>query len=69
MKMKITVLEDSRIEAERLRNGIQKYGQKYDWDIAIDEYNSGEDYFLRNPDSQSIQSNPPLFFWIYKWVK
>ena len=30
MKMKITVLEDSRIEAERLRNGIQKYGQKYD---------------------------------------
>ena len=57
MKMKITVLEDSRIEAERLRNGIQKYGQKYDWDIAIDEYNSGEDYFLQNPDSQSIQAS------------
>lgn len=67
MKMKITVLEDSRIEAERLRNGIQKYGQKYDWDIAIDEYNSGEDYFCEIQIAS--QSNPPLFFWIYKWVK
>lgn len=57
MKMKITILEDSVIEAERLRSGIWKYGQQYDWDIGIDEYKSGEDYFLHNPDCQSIQSS------------
>lgn len=26
MKMKITILEDSVIESERLKNGIRKYG-------------------------------------------
>ena len=30
MKMKITILEDSVIESERLKNGIRKYGQQYD---------------------------------------
>ena len=34
MKMKITILEDSVIESERLKNGIRKYGQQYDWDIG-----------------------------------
>ena len=32
MKMKITILEDSVIESERLKNGIRKYGQHYDWE-------------------------------------
>jgi len=47
MKMKITILEDSVIESERLKNGIRKYGQQYDWDIEIDEYESGEEYFSK----------------------
>ena len=29
MKMKITILEDSVIESERLKNGIRKYGTIY----------------------------------------
>ena len=45
MKMKITILEDSVIELERLKNGIRKYGQQNDWDIEINEYKSGEEYF------------------------
>lgn len=45
--MKITILEDSVIESERLKNGIRKYGQQYDWDIEIDEYESGEEYFSK----------------------
>ncbi len=57
MKMKITILEDSMIEAEQLKNGIRKYGQQYDWDIEIDEYKSGEDYFANNSDNHSIQSS------------
>lgn len=56
MKMKITILEDSTVEADRLKNGIRKYGQQYDWDIEIDEYKSGEDYFVNNPNIHSIQS-------------
>jgi len=55
--MKITILEDSMIEAEQLKNGIRKYGQQYDWDIEIDEYKSGEDYFANNSDNHSIQSS------------
>ena len=47
MKMKITILEDSVIELERLKNGIRKYGQQYDWDIEIDEYKSGEEFFKK----------------------
>ena len=39
MKMKITILEDSVIELERLKNGIRKYGQQYDWDIEIIKIN------------------------------
>lgn len=50
MKMKITILEDSVIESERLKNGIRKYGQQYDWDIEIDEYESGEEYFSKNSE-------------------
>ena len=46
-EMKITILEDSVIELERLKNGIRKYGQQYDWDIEIDEYKSGEEYFSK----------------------
>ena len=42
MKMEITILEDSVIELERLKNGIRKYGQQYDWDIEIDEYKWGK---------------------------
>lgn len=57
MKMKITILEDSILEADRLKNGIRKYGQQYDWDIEIDEYKSGEEYFSKNPDCQSIKSS------------
>jgi len=45
MKMKITILEDSVIELERLKNGIRKYGQQYDWDIEIDEYKSRLQHF------------------------
>lgn len=57
MKMKITILEDAMPEAERLKNGIIKYGQKYDWDIEIEEYKSGEEYFSDNPNSHSIQAS------------
>lgn len=57
MKMRITILEDSSIEANRLKSGIRKYGQQYDWEIEIDEYKSGEDYFASNSDSQSLLSS------------
>lgn len=57
MRMKITILEDSIVEADRLKNGIRKYGQQYDWNIEVDEYKSGEDYFSNNPDSHTIQSS------------
>lgn len=60
MKMKITILEDSIIEAERLKNGIKKYGQLHDWDIDIDEYKTGEDFFLQNVNGLSVQ--PSAFF-------
>ena len=35
MKMKITILEDSVIESERLKNGIRKYGQQWNYSIYI----------------------------------
>ena len=35
MKMKITILEDSVIESERLKNGIRKYGQQYNLNIDV----------------------------------
>ena len=57
MKMKITILEDSVIESERLKNGIRKYGQQYDWDIEIDEYESGEEYFSKNSEGTTIQAS------------
>ena len=57
MKMKITILEDSVIELERLKNGIRKYGQRYDWDIEIDEYKSGEEYFSKNSECTTIQAS------------
>ena len=57
MKMKITILEDSEIESELLKNGIRKYGQQYDWDIEIDEYESGEEYFSKNSEGTTIQAS------------
>ena len=57
MKMKITVLEDSVIELERLKNGIRKYGQQNDWDIEIDEYKSGEEYFSKNSECTTIHAS------------
>ena len=57
MKMKITILEDSVIESEWLKNGIRKYGQQYDWDIEIDEYESGEEYFSKNSEGTTIQAS------------
>lgn len=57
MKMKITILEDSTVETDRLKNGIKKYGQQYDWDIEIDAYKSGEDYFEKNSDGHSVHSS------------
>lgn len=67
MKMKITILEDSVIESERLKNGIRKYGQQYDWDIEIDEYESGEEYFSKNSEGTTIQAQH--FSLTYKWGK
>lgn len=67
MKMKITILEDSVIELERLKNGIRKYGQQYDWDIEIDEYKSGEEYFSKNSECTTIQAS--AFSLTYKWGK
>lgn len=60
MKMKIAILEDSKIEADRLKKGIEKYGQQNDWDIDIDEYKSGEEFFQHNPDCLFVQ--PSAFF-------
>ena len=57
MKMKITILEDSVIELERLKNGIRKYGQQNDWDIEIDEYKSSEEYFSKNSECTTIQAS------------
>ena len=37
-----------------LKNGIRKYGQQYDWDIEIDEYESGEEYFSKNSEGTTI---------------
>lgn len=60
MKMKITILEDSMLESERLKNGIKKYAQLYNWDIDIDDYRTGEDFFLKNTDCLNVQ--PSAFF-------
>ena len=60
MNMKIIILEDSSIEAERLKKGISTYGQKHYLNIDIDEYKSGEDYFSSNPDFRENQ--PSAFF-------
>lgn len=67
MKMKITILEDSVIESERLKNGIRKYGQQYDWDIEIDEYESGEEYFQKFMKAQLYRLQH--FSLTYKWGK
>lgn len=67
MKMKITILEDSVIESERLKNGIRKYGQQYDWDIEIDEYESGEEYFSKILKAQLYRHQH--FSLTYKWGK
>ncbi|MFQ9087229.1 MAG: hypothetical protein ACLR6H_10935 [Roseburia sp.] len=67
MKMKITILEDSVIESERLKNGIRKYGQQYDWDIEIDEYESGEEYFSKILKAQLYRLQH--FSLTYKWGK
>lgn len=67
MKMKITILEDSVIELERLKNGIRKYGQQYDWDIEIDEYKSGEEYFSKTPNAPLYRLQH--FSLTYKWGK
>ena len=64
MKMKITILEDSVIESERLKNGIRKYGQQYDWDIEIDEYESGEEYFSKNSEGTTIQASAFFCVWM-----
>lgn len=61
MKMNITILEDSPIELERLKNGIQKYGQTNDWNIEIDEYDSGESFFS---DIENYHKNPPSAFFL-----
>ena len=60
MNIKIIILEDSSIEAERLKKGISTYGQKHYLNIDIDEYKSGEDYFSSNPDFHENQ--PSAFF-------
>lgn len=60
MKMSITILEDSITESERLENIIKKYGRQYEWNIDIDTYKSGEEYFLHNTVFQSSQ--PSAFF-------
>lgn len=65
--MKITILEDSVIESERLKNGIRKYGQQYDWDIEIDEYESGEEYFSKILKAQLYRLQH--FSLTYKWGK
>ena len=65
--MKITILEDSVIESERLKNGIRKYGQQYDWDIEIDEYESGEEYFSKILKEQLYRLQH--FSLTYKWGK
>ena len=57
MKMKITILEDSMIETGRLKEGIRKYGEQYEWDIEIDEYQSGEGFFSKHSDGIPIQSS------------
>lgn len=67
MKMKITILEDSVIESERLKNGIRKYGQQYDWDIEIDEYESGKNIFQKILKAQLYRLQH--FSLTYKWGK
>lgn len=68
MKMKIAILEDSVIESERLKNGIRKYGQQYDWDIEIDEYESGEEYFFKKILKAQLY-RLQHFSLTYKWGK
>lgn len=67
MKMKITILEDSVIESERLKNGIRKYGQQYDWDIEIDEYESAKNIFQKILKAQLYRLQH--FSLTYKWGK
>ena len=69
MKMKITILEDSVIESERLKNGIRKYGQQYHWDIEIDEYESGEEYFSKNSELRLYSSPATKKICLLKGIK
>ena len=66
MKINITILEDSISEFNRLQKGILKYSKLNNLDINIDAYKSGEEFFLHNPNCQSIDS--PAFFLTYKWA-
>lgn len=57
MKINITILEDSISEFNRLQKGILKYSKLNNLDINIDTYKSGEEFFLHNPNCQSIDSS------------
>lgn len=57
MKINITILEDSATDAETLKNHIKEYEHLHNCDITIDEYRSGEDFFMQNPDLQAIDTS------------
>lgn len=67
MKMKITILEDSVIESERLKNGIRKYGQQYDWDIELTNTNRAKNIFQKILKAQLYRLQH--FSLTYKWGK
>lgn len=60
MKMKITILEDQPMEAERLKHYIQNWSLEKNYDIEMTEYSSGEDFFAEN--SMDTYDSSSVFF-------